>query len=194
MILSDRDIRRALDLGHLIIDPDPPAANLSPSALDLRVGYDFKKWKAMPSGADVTINLSRARIPEYGQFAEKVKPDHDGFITIPRDGFLLAMTLEKIRLPITSRLAGRVEGRSSFARLGLAVHITAPTVHAGFEGRVVLEIKNLGPFVLKLEPGKTRICQLILEKVSSTPQGPLITDFQNQASVLGGQRQRRGRK
>jgi len=194
MILSDRDIRRALDLGHLIIDPNPPTGNLSPSALDLRVGYDFKKWKKMPPGADVTINLSCAKIPEYGQFAEKVKPDQDGLITIPKDGFLLAMTLEKIRLPITSCLAGRVEGRSSFARLGLAVHITAPTVHAGFEGPVVLEIKNMGPFVLKLEPGRTRICQLILEKVSSKPQGPLITDFQNQTSVLGGQRQRRGGK
>ena len=194
MILSDGDIRRAIEEGSLIIEPAPPSENLSPSALDLRVGLEFKRWRTSPTGAEVTINLSKARIPEYGDFAEDVRPDQDGFITIPKDGFLLARTLEKVRLPLTSCLAARVEGRSSFARLGLAVHITAPTVHAGFQGPIVLEIKNMGPFVLKLEPGKTRICQMIFERVSSEPVGPLITDFQNQATVLGGKKRPRRRK
>ena len=193
MILSDGDIKSAIEKRELIITPQPPPENFSPSALDLRVGYDFKRWREMPTGARVTINLSDARIPEYGTFAENVSPGHDGLITIPREGFLLAITLEKVRLPLTSCLAARVEGRSSFARLGLAVHITAPTVHAGFEGPIVLEIKNLGPFDLKLRPGETRICQMIFERVCSRPQGPLITDFQNQATVLGG-RKRRGRR
>ncbi len=107
-------------------------------------------------------------------------------MAVPRDGFLLAKTLETIRLPVESCLAARVEGRSSFASLGLAVHITAPTVHAGFEGPIVLEIKNLGPLTLKLEPGKTAICQMIFEQVSSEPEGPLTTDFQGQRTVLGG--------
>ena len=111
-------------------------------------------------------------------------------ITIPQDGFLLATTLEKIRLPIASCLAARVEGKSGFARLGLAVHITAPTVHAGFEGPIVLEIKNLGPFILTLEPGKTRICQMIFELVSSQPSGPLLSSFQKQTNVLGRCRKR----
>jgi dCTP deaminase len=35
-------------------------------------------------------------------------------------------------LPHTARLAARVEGKSSLARLGLGVHVTAPTIHAGF--------------------------------------------------------------
>ena len=35
-----------------------------------------------------------------------------------------------------SSLAARVEGKSSYARCGLLAHFTAPTIHAGFEGRV----------------------------------------------------------
>ena len=78
MILSDVDIRRAIEEGRLIIDPEPPADSLSPSALDLHVGWEFRRWRATPPGADVTINLSQARIPAYGDFAEDVRPDQDG--------------------------------------------------------------------------------------------------------------------
>jgi dCTP deaminase len=46
--------------------------------------------------------------------------------------FSLGWTIEKIQLPHTSRIAARVEGRSSLARIGIGVHVTAPTIHAGF--------------------------------------------------------------
>jgi dCTP deaminase len=186
MILSDADIRRALREGAITVDPVPPRENISTSAVDLRVGAEFRRWKDAPRGIDINMNLSNVSLPDYGDYVEDLSPDQDGLIAVPRDGFLLARTLERIELPIASRLAARVEGRSSFARLGLAVHITAPTVHAGFEGPIVLEIKNLGPFTLKLEPGVTRICQIIFEQVSSEPEGPLITGFQQQTDVLGG--------
>ena len=62
-------------------------------------------------------------------------------------------------------LAGRVEGRSTPARLGLSVHQSAPTVHPTFHGRLQLELSNEGPFTLKLYPGQT-ICQLIVETMS----------------------------
>ncbi len=78
-----------------------------------------------------------------------------------------------------------MEGRGRFARLGLGVHITAPTVHAGFEGPVVLKIKGLGPFTLELEPGVTPMCQIVFEQVSSEPKGPLRTGFFRQTDVLG---------
>src|SRR5438132_8120272 len=55
----------------------------------------------------------------------------EGFILKP-GAFVLGWTEELIRLPHTSRLAARVEGRSSLARLGVGVHVTAPIIHAGF--------------------------------------------------------------
>jgi hypothetical protein len=39
----------------------------------------------------------------------------------------LVRTLEHVRLPLESKLAARVEGRSKQARLGMTAHITAPT-------------------------------------------------------------------
>ena len=67
--------------------------------------------------------------------------------TIPETGFqmqpnqfLIARTLEAVSLPL--HLAARVEGRSSLARLGLSVHVTAPSVHAGFQGPLYLEMKT----------------------------------------------------
>ena len=41
---------------------------------------------------------------------------------------------EYLELPIHSRVAARIEGKSSLARLGIGVHITAPIIHAGFKG------------------------------------------------------------
>lgn len=65
-------------------------------------------------------------------------------------------------------LAARIEGKSSFARCGLLVHFTAPTVHAGWKGRLTLEIKNLGSNPVTLYQGMP-ICQLILEEVLGIP-------------------------
>lgn len=185
MILSDGDIKQAIKASELIIDPVPPPEHFSTSALDFRIGHQFMKWKPQAPGAELSINLSQIKVPDCGQYVEDVPPGRDNLITIPKDDFILALTLEKVTLPLSGKLAARVEGRSSLARFGLAVHITAPIIHSGFSGPIVLEIKNLGPHSLKIEPGKTCICQLVFERLSSEPEGPLMTGFQDQKDVLG---------
>ena len=84
----------------------------------------------------------------------------------------------RITRPHTSRIAARVEGKSSLARIGIGVHVTAPTIHAGFGYRpndpsfsgnpIQLEIWNTGPLRIRLVKG-LRICQLIFEEVHGTP-------------------------
>src|SRR4051812_14953344 len=96
--------------------------------------------------------------------------------------FLLGWTIEKIWLPQRSRLAARVEGKSSLARLGLGVHITAPTIHAGFDGQIRLEIVNHGPLPITVKPGM-RICQLIFEATLGTPQRGYQGQFLGQSSM-----------
>lgn len=90
-----------------------------------------------------------------------------------------------MKLPISGKLAARVEGRSSLARLGVSVHMTAPTIHCGFSGHIFLEVSNSGPFNLKIRPRKTPICQLIFEQVSSEPSGELDTYFVEQNVPTG---------
>ena len=92
----------------------------------------------------------------------------DGYILGPND-FVLGWTNETIDLPNHSRLAARVEGKSSLARLAIGVHITAPTIHAGFKGQVQLEIWNHGPLRVKLM-SDMRVCQLIFEQTLGTPE------------------------
>jgi dCTP deaminase len=89
-----------------------------------------------------------------------------------------------VYLPRKNKLAARVEGRRTLARLGLSVHLTAPTIHAGFSGRIALEIYNAGIHVLKLSPGKLHICQLIFERLERVPRlGKPNTTWQGQRSL-----------
>jgi dCTP deaminase len=112
--------------------------------------------------------------------------DHSERVAIPAEGyvmragsFVLGWTVERIWLPHRSRLAARVEGKSSLARLGIGFHVTAPTIHAGFGYKkgddaypgtpLQLEIWNGGPLDVKLEAERP-VCQLIFELVDGTPE------------------------
>ena len=96
--------------------------------------------------------------------------------TIGKEGYplkphtlVLAWTTEYVDLRSSVRLAARVEGKSSLARVGLGVHVTAPTVHAGFNGRIRLEIVNHGKLSIILRQGM-KICQLIFEQTLGAPE------------------------
>ena len=189
MILSNVDIRQAIADGRIVIDPAPMLDQFDVSALDLRVGDDFGEWD--PAVVDavegVTVTADSGKLKNM---AEKflrplqVDPD-DGSVLIKPNKFVLVRTLERVHLPFEGRVAARLEGRSTLARLGVSVHLTAPTVHIGWDGRLTLEIKNHHQFTLKVWPRKTRLCQLIFEEVSSVPEGDLGTVFQRQDHVLG---------
>jgi dCTP deaminase len=99
--------------------------------------------------------------------------------------FVLAWTHEVVEIPIHSRLAARVEGKSSLARLGIGVHLTAPTIHCGFRGPIQLEILNAGPHQIILDAGM-RICQLIFEMTMGTPEKGYQGLFLNQVPPPAG--------
>jgi len=182
MILSDREIRAAVIRQSIRITPDP---QLDPevwtsTALDLRLYRELARW---PFSADRQVTL-RPAAPQFDlsdalqEHAEVVLIPADGLLVHPGE-FYLGWTIEKLQLPHRSRIAARVEGKSSLARLGLGVHVTAPTIHAGFGHKerqpdypgspIQLEIWNFGPVNVVLETGM-KICQLIFETVDGTPE------------------------
>lgn len=59
-------------------------------------------------------------------------------------------TLESVSLP--ANIVGWLDGRSSLARLGLMVHVTAHRIDPGWEGKIVLEFFNAGKLPLALRP------------------------------------------
>lgn len=187
MILCDSEIRAALRHGQIIIEPVPPPERFSTTAVDLTLGgTDFKRWKA-PGQPGIGLFIDAAH-PGYFQTAaqllEDVPRENDGSVIVQPGDFLLALTAERVELPEEARLAARVEGKSSHARIGLGIHITAPTIHAGFTGQITLEIKSHGVLPIKLRPGMP-ICQLIFEMVFGTPSITMEGLFQNQTSVRG---------
>lgn len=77
--------------------------------------------------------------------------------------FALGSTLEYIRLPRC--VGGRLDGRSTWARVGLQVHSTAGLVHPGSHGVITFELLNVGTLPIKLYPGM-RIGQINFYRLS----------------------------
>jgi len=93
--------------------------------------------------------------------------NHDEF-TIEPNRLVLAQTLEKICIP--NDLVGLVEGRSSWARLGITVHVTAPKIDPGFDAPITLEMYNMGKYPIKLRAKEDIPAQLMLLKISTPLQ------------------------
>lgn len=101
------------------------------------------------------------------------------------DQFLLAHTVETVKLP--SHLAAQVSGKSSLGRLGLVVHKTAGWIDPGFEGTIVLEMRNFGHEPIVLSPYMP-IAQLIFMRLVSPCERPYGSDglgshYQGQTGV-----------
>jgi dCTP deaminase len=190
MILSNEEIRKALRGGEIVLVPEPAADQYTTSAVDLFLGNQFRIWEERlfkAKGAHIELNLAEQQFSQTAAAYLVDKPrEADGTVVLAPGAFVMAITREKIHLMHESRIAARVEGRSSLARIGLMVHLTAPTIHAGFEGHITLEMLNHSPFHLKLVPDKTRICQLIFERLGETPTSAIATGFQGQADPSGG--------
>ena len=81
----------------------------------------------------------------------------------------LGITLEAITLP--DDLVGWLDGRSSLARLGLMVHVTAHRIDPGWSGNIVLEFFNSGKLPLAMRPGMA-IGAMSFETLTGPAQRP----------------------
>jgi dCTP deaminase len=193
VILSDREIKEAIKKKHILIDPIPKEEQFTTSALDLTLGDEFIQLKSPeelkseePRGVDrgLIVDLSNIDIREFHKkYGKRMPLEPDGSFILRPSHFALGITREYVELPRRFKIAARVEGRSTLARLGLVVHLTAPTIHAGFPGKIVLEMCNFGPYDLRLEPGKLAVCQLIFERLGKSPEGAVKTKYAGQRGV-----------
>lgn len=165
MILSDRDIKNRLEVGDLVIDPiTDPELQIQPASVDLRLDNEFVVYGLghMP----VIDPRDTETITKYTE--STVIPD-GGFFTLHPGEFVLGQTSEWVKIP--NDLVARVEGRSSIGRLAVVVHATAGFIDPGFEGRITLELSNLGRVAVKLYPGM-RISQIVMHEMKSPAERP----------------------
>ncbi len=153
-VLIGKEIEKALKNKLIRIKP-LEKSQIGPGSIDLTLGNDFKIFKKRSK-------LYHIRNDSHFQGITKdVHVNDGGYIIIKPGEMILGITKEKITL--ADNMSGRLEGRSRFARFGLAVHVTAGFMHPGISNHQVLEIVNLGHAPLALYPG-TKICQFIFEK------------------------------
>jgi dCTP deaminase len=174
VILTDREIQISLAHGQISIEPLPDVEAYSSTSVDLRLDRPlsiFKDGLSDGNGIETVID------PGHKDFvAERALAKLTDQLSIPNEGYLLSprklvlgWTIERVKLPTHSRIAARVEGKSSLARLGLGIHVTAPTIHSGFTYPIRLELVNHGHAPIRLRHGM-RICQLIFEVTLGTAQ------------------------
>lgn len=128
---------------------------VGPGSIDLVLANDFRVFKKRKRVYHVH-NTSN-----FEEITERVHIKDGKFITIKPNEMILGITKEKITLP--DNICGWLQGRSRFARFGLAVHVTAGFMQPGISNHQVLEIVNLGETPLALYPG-TEICQFIFHQ------------------------------
>ena len=164
MILSDRTIRAEIDAGRIVIDPFDPS-RVQPSSVDLTLDRRFLVFR----------NHTRALIDvkeQVDDLTEPVEIAPDGVFLLHPGEFVLGSTAERIGIP--DDIVGRLEGKSSLARLGLVIHSTAGFVDAGFEGHLTLELSNVATLPITLYPGM-KIGQISYLQMSTAAEHPYGT-------------------
>ena len=174
MALSDVEIWMELQAGALIIDPAPDATTVNAASVDLHLDRVVQVYRPNPGG--LKLDLRDANATAMLAYATDRIDITTREYVLKHGEFAIGFTRETIGLP--AHLLARVEGRSSFARFGISIHNTAPTIQPGFQGQIALELTNVGPIDLQLTEGLI-ICQLILETLGRPAAKPYAGQFQS---------------
>jgi len=141
MILVDWQIRDRIRRGFIGVDPFDPEL-IQPNSLDVRLGNHFV-WYCPGEGVIDPYDKDSIVLDVDEVIADSVE--------IPSGRFMLAETLERIELP--DDVVASIEGKSSIARLGIALHQTGGWIDAGFRGTITLEISNANQRPVRLYAG-----------------------------------------
>ncbi|GAP76320.1 MULTISPECIES: dCTP deaminase [Pseudoalteromonas] len=170
MRLSDTHIKQYLAEQRIQITPTPGEQAISGVSVDLRLGNKFRVFQdhAAPyvdlSGPKAQLNAAMESIMSD----EIVLGEGEAFFLHPGE-LALAITYESVTLP--ADIVGWLDGRSSLARLGLMVHVTAHRIDPGWSGNIVLEFYNSGKLPLALRPNM-KIGAMSFETLTSPAEKP----------------------
>ncbi len=167
-ILSDTDLKELIkEQNAVYVDNGPeldPDLQIGPSSVDLRLGYSFGVLNTRLVEVVDTKDMKK-----YNNCIQEERHTPEEGVIIHPGEFVLGTSLETVNVP--DDMVARVEGRSSYGRLGIVVHATAGFVDPGFEGDITLEMQNLGNAPVKVYP-EDRICQIVFETMTSEAAVP----------------------
>ena len=155
MFLSDRTMKERLTSGSIVIDPLDWDA-IQPASIDLRLSPEIR-YPGPPNG------IGRYPWPPIPQ----------GPVPLPfwlePGGFMLACTNEHIKIP--DDLVARIEGKSSFGRQGVQIHLTAGWIDPGWNGKITLELVNHSKYPFRLDP-LMKFCQITFCQMTTPADRP----------------------
>lgn len=163
-VLTRNDILEYIKKGELKIVPSLDSFQLQAHSVDLRLGFTFlvpKSWQVTKNGREqLHMDYYASERPEYFDVVELEKGQF--FDLLPGEHILVS-SLESIKLP--SDLMAVMYPRSSINRKGISVDQTG-IVDCGYEGQLVIPIRNnTSSQTVRLYPGE-RFCQLVFQKLT----------------------------
>jgi dCTP deaminase len=161
VVLSDRDIRREIEAGRVVVDPFDASA-VQPSSIDIHLDRRFRVFRNSRYPF-IDVRLEQADLTELVEIGAE-----EPFILHPSE-FVLGSTLERVALP--DDLVARLDGKSSLGRLGLLIHSTAGFVDPGWDGNLTLELSNVANLPITLFWGM-KIGQISFQRLSSPVEHP----------------------
>jgi dCTP deaminase len=193
-VLSDISIKANVQSGQLVIDPYNER-NVQPSSYDLTLLGDapirllpvnYYTGRAVNRIIDAFIELiatlsnenendTGPDITRFNNLADKLTSIRED--NAPHGAFQLLSTRERIELPATCQ--GEVHGRSSLARKGVFVHVSAGFIDPGFRGQITLECINVSKDPVDLLPGD-RVAQIVFTELNQKAENPYSGRYQDQ--------------
>jgi dCTP deaminase len=169
-------------LGSIVITPLIDSEQIGSTSVDLRLGPEFAILRRTYYGHfDFSRDKESIR-KDVEKYTQRIQVQAlEPFVIHPGE-FALGSTLEFISLP--TDLTGYLEGRSTWARLGLQVHSTASFVDPGFRGNLVFELQNVGKLPIELYAG-LRIAQISFNRSSGSIQTYAVGRRQHYKGQLG---------
>jgi dCTP deaminase len=161
MILSDKEIKTKIASGKIFIEPFD-IKNLQPASYDLHLSNDFKLYKSY------TNEIIDPKKGIDGMMESIHIKDENYFVLHPKS-FALALIKEKTG--VDDKHVGRLEGKSSLARLGLIIHTTAGFLDPGNNLNLTLELFNASPLPIKLYPNM-KVAQIAFEEMGEKCERP----------------------
>ena len=157
MYLADRDIKKAVEKGEIVIQGFE-LERLQPASYDILLGNKFVLHNTESTMAIDPVNKI------FPETKELIIPDSGMFVLHPGVS-VLGTSVDYFG---SDKYLIHLSGKSSLARLGLIIHNTAGIINPGHFLNITFELANLNHIPIILRPGM-RIGQILFSELSSSP-------------------------
>lgn len=148
---------------------------LNPCSVDLRITDNFF-FRSKHTRIDLSSISNIKTAKKLWKRVKIYKKNNESYIKLKPKDSIITHTFEKIKIP--SDCAGKIEIKSTYARLSLSV-TTADFCNPGWEGFFPLVLRNDGYSTIYLHP-KEKMLQIMLIPTIS----PIVTEYSKKSTYM----------